>query len=304
MVFSGIYPVDSEQYPELREALDKLHLNDSSISYEPETSQALGFGFRCGYLGLLHMEIVKERLEREFSLELIATAPSVVYRIHLKDGSVHEIENPSRFPDPVKLDFIEEPMIRAVIYSPVEYMGALLKICQDRRGKQVKIEYISGNRAMISYDLPLNEVVFGFFDQVKSVSRGYASFEYDLWGYERSDLVKMDILLNGDPVDALSIIVNRAKAFARGRELCKKLKENISRQMYQVAIQAAIGGKIIARETVGAMRKNVTAKCYGGDITRKRKLLEKQKEGKKRMKQMGKVSVSQEAFLALLKLDE
>ena len=303
MVFSGIFPVEGEQYEELKEALRKLALNDSSLSYELETSAALGFGFRCGFLGLLHMEITQERLEREFDLELITTAPSVVYQVHLKKGGVIRVDNPSKLPSPVEIEFIEEPYIRGRVLTPEDYVGGIMKLAQDRRGVQTNMEYPSPNRVMLEYELPLNEIVLDFYDQLKSISKGYASFDYELIEFRRGSLVKLDILLNGEIVDALSLIVPRDKAPYRGRALAKKIKEFIPKQMYEVAIQAAIGAKIIARETQGAMRKDVTAKCYGGDITRKRKLLEKQKAGKKRMKRVGSVEVPQEAFMAVLKID-
>ncbi|MEO1838945.1 MAG: translation elongation factor 4, partial [Candidatus Lambdaproteobacteria bacterium] len=303
MVFSGIFPVEGEQYEELKEALRKLALNDSSLSYELETSAALGFGFRCGFLGLLHMEITQERLEREFDLELITTAPSVVYQVHLRKGGVIRVDNPSKLPSPVEIEFIEEPYIRGRVLTPEDYVGGIMKLAQDRRGVQTNMEYPSPNRVMLEYELPLNEIVLDFYDQLKSISKGYASFDYDLIEFRRGSLVKLDILLNGEIVDALSLIVPRDKAPYRGRALAKKIKEFIPKQMYEVAIQAAIGAKIIARETQGAMRKDVTAKCYGGDITRKRKLLEKQKAGKKRMKRVGSVEVPQEAFMAVLKID-
>ena len=303
MVFSGIFPVEGEQYEELKEALRKLALNDSSLSYELETSAALGFGFRCGFLGLLHMEITQERLEREFDLELITTAPSVVYQVHLKKGGVIRVDNPSKLPSPVEIEFIEEPYIRGRVLTPQDYVGGIMKLAQDRRGVQTNMEYPSPNRVMLEYELPLNEIVLDFYDQLKSISKGYASFDYELIEFRRGSLVKLDILLNGEIVDALSLIVPRDKAPYRGRALAKKIKEFIPKQMYEVAIQAAIGAKIIARETQGAMRKDVTAKCYGGDITRKRKLLEKQKVGKKRMKRVGSVEVPQEAFMAVLKID-
>ena len=303
MVFSGIFPVEGEQYEELKEALRKLALNDSSLSYELETSVALGFGFRCGFLGLLHMEITQERLEREFNLQLITTAPSVVYQVHLKKGGVVRIDNPSQLPPPTEIDFIEEPYIRGRALTPQEYVGGIMKLAQERRGVQTNMEYPSQNRVMLEYELPLNEIVLDFYDQLKSVSRGYASFDYELIDYRRGRLVKLDIMLNGEMVDALSLIVPNDQAPFRGRELAKKIKEFIPKQMYEVAIQAAIGAKVIARETQGAMRKDVTAKCYGGDITRKRKLLEKQKAGKKRMKRVGSVEVPQEAFMAVLKIE-
>ena len=303
MVFSGIFPVDGEQYEELKEALRKLALNDSSLSYELETSAALGFGFRCGFLGLLHMEIAQERLEREFNLELITTAPSVVYQVHLRKGGFVRVDNPSQLPSPMEIDFIEEPYIRGRVLAPQEYVGGIMNLAQDRRGVQINMEYPSPNRVMLEYEIPLNEIVLDFYDQLKSITRGYASFDYELIDFRKGTLVKLDILLNGEMVDALSLIVPRDQAPYRGRELAKKIKEFIPKQMYEVAIQAAIGAKIIARETQGAMRKDVTAKCYGGDITRKRKLLEKQKAGKKRMKRVGSVEVPQEAFLAVLKID-
>ena len=303
MVFSGIYPVDSEQYEELKEALRKLSLNDSSLSYEMETSVALGFGFRCGFLGLLHMEIAKERLEREFNLQLITTAPSVVYQVHLKKGAVISVDNPSQLPSPIEIEYIEEPYIRARILTPQEYVGGIMKLAQERRGVQSLMEYPVPNRVMLEYEIPLNEIVLDFYDQLKSISKGYASLDYELIDFRKGALVKLDILLNGEMVDALSMIVPRDKAPFRGRELAKKIKEFIPKQMYEVAIQAAIGAKVIARETQGALRKDVTAKCYGGDVTRKRKLLEKQKEGKKRMKRVGSVEVPQEAFMAVLKIE-
>ena len=303
MVFSGIFPVDGEQYEELKEALRKLALNDSSLSYELETSAALGFGFRCGFLGLLHMEIAQERLEREFNLELITTAPSVVYQVHLRKGGVVRVDNPSQLPSPMEIDFIEEPYIRGRVLAPQEYVGGIMNLAQERRGVQINMEYPSPNRVMLEYEIPLNEIVLDFYDQLKSITRGYASFDYELIDFRKGTLVKLDILLNGEMVDALSLIVPRDQAPYRGRELAKKIKEFIPKQMYEVAIQAAIGAKIIARETQGAMRKDVTSKCYGGDITRKRKLLQKQKAGKKRMKRVGSVEVPQEAFLAVLKID-
>jgi GTP-binding protein LepA len=302
VVFCGLFPVDAAQFEDLRAAMGRLRLNDASFSYEMETSAALGFGFRCGFLGLLHLEIIQERLTREFNLDLIATAPSVIYRIRLTDGSALEIHNPVDMPDVVKIDEIDEPWIRATILTPDEYLGSVLKLCQDRRGIQVELTYV-GNRAMVKYDLPLNEVVFDFYDRLKSVSKGYASFDYHLTDYKPADLVKMQILVNGEPVDALSMLVHRTRADNRGRAMVEKLKELIPPHMFQIPIQAAIGGKIIARETVRAFRKDVTAKCYGGDVTRKRKLLDKQKEGKKRMRQFGKVDIPQEAFIAALKVD-
>ena len=303
VVFCGLFPVDAADFEDLRGAIGKLRLNDAAFTYEMETSAALGFGFRCGFLGLLHLEIVQERLAREFDLDLIATAPSVVYKIKLTDGSTIELHNPADMPDPVKIADIEEPWLRATILTPDEYLGAVLKLCQDRRSVQVDLSY-AGNRAMVIYDLPLNEVVFDFYDRLKSVTKGYASFDYRLKDHRVGDLVKMQILVNAEPVDALSILVHRGQAEKRGRAMCEKLKELISPHMFQIPIQAAIGGRIIARETIRALRKDVTAKCYGGDITRKRKLLEKQKKGKKRMRQFGKVDIPQEAFIAALKMGE
>ena len=304
MVFSGIFPVEAQHFEDLKEALDKLALNDSSLSWEPETSAALGFGFRAGFLGLLHMEIVKERLEREFNLNLISTAPTVVYRVTKTDGTFLELENPSRLPDPTQIAMIQEPYVKLSLHTPSEYISGLLKLCEDRRGIQIKMEYITDTKVIIEYRLPLNEMVMDFYDKLKSITKGYASMEYEISDFEEGDLVKMDILINGESVDALSVIVHRVKAATRGQKLAAKLKELIPRQQYQVNIQAAIGSKIVARETLGALRKDVTAKCYGGDISRKRKLLEKQKEGKKRMKSIGTVDVPQEAFLAILKVDE
>jgi GTP-binding protein LepA len=302
VVFCGLFPVDAANFEDLRAAMGRLRLNDASFSYEMETSAALGFGFRCGFLGLLHLEIVQERLAREFNLDLIATAPSVIYRIRLTNGEQIELHNPADMPDPVKIEEIEEPWIRATILTPDDYLGSVLKLCQDRRGVQADLSYV-GKRAMAVYDLPLNEVVFDFYDRLKSISKGYASFDYQLTDYKVGDLVKMSILVNGEPVDALSMLVHRSRAESRGRAMVEKLKELIPPHMFQIPIQAAIGGKIIARETVRALRKDVTAKCYGGDVTRKRKLLEKQKEGKKRMRQFGKVEIPQEAFIAALKMD-
>jgi len=303
VVFCGLFPADAADYTDLRDSLSKLALNDASFVYEPETSAALGFGFRCGFLGLLHLEIVQERLEREFQLDLITTAPSVVYKVHLSDGSVRELHNPADMPDPVKIKGIEEPWIRATILVPDDYLGAVLKLCEERRGEQVELTY-AGARALVAYRLPLNEVVFDFYDRLKSVSRGYASFDYHVEGYREGDLVKVSILVNAEPVDALAMIVHRGHSESRGRQLCQRLKDLIPRQLFKVAIQAAIGGKVIARETVSALRKDVTAKCYGGDVTRKRKLLEKQKAGKKRMRQFGEVEIPQSAFIAALKMDD
>jgi GTP-binding protein LepA len=304
MVFSGVFPIEAADYGNLRDALEKLSLNDSAFTYEAETSQALGFGFRCGYLGLLHMEIVQERLEREYELALITTAPSVVYRVTDTSGKVEEIDNPAKLPPVQKIAKLEEPHLTCHVHARTDDVGAILKLCQDRRGIQKDLKYVGTSRVQITYDIPLAEVVFDFFDKLKSVSRGYASLDYELKGYEEADLVKLDILINGEPVDALSVIVHRERAYQRGRDVCQKLREEIPKQMYEVAIQAAIGAKVIARETVKAFRKNVIAKCYGGDISRKRKLLEKQKEGKKRMKQVGSVEIPQSAFLAVLKVEE
>ncbi len=302
MVFAGIYPINSDDYQELRDSLEKLSLNDSSFTYEPETSQALGFGFRCGFLGLLHMEIIQERLEREYGIEIITTAPTVVYKVYTKKGEIIEIHNPSDLPNPTLIEYIEEPYILASIHTPPSYVGAILKLCEEKRGIQKDLKYLDTGRVVAEYELPLNEIVLDFYDKLKSVSRGYASMDYTFSGYKKSDLVKLDILINGKPVDALSTIVHRENAYYKGRDLCSKLKEIIPRQLFEVVIQAAIGSKVIARTTVKALRKNVLAKCYGGDITRKRKLLEKQKEGKKRMKEIGNVNVPQEAFLAVLKV--
>jgi GTP-binding protein LepA len=303
VVFAGFFPVDASRFEDLRDAMGKLRLNDASFSYEMETSAALGFGFRCGFLGLLHLDIIRERIEREFNLDIITTAPSVIYRFTLIDGSEIELHNPADMPDPMRIRIMQEPWIEATILVPDEHLGVVLKLCEDRRGRQKQLTY-AGSRAMLVYDLPLNEVVFDFYDRLKSVSRGYASFDYHIIGYEESDLVKLTILINAEPVDALSMIVHRARAEQRGRVMCEKLKELIPRHMFQVPIQAAIGGKIVARETISALRKDVTAKCYGGDVTRKRKLLEKQKEGKKKMRQFGRVEIPQEAFIAALKMDE
>ena len=302
VVFCGLFPVDAAQFEDLRAAMGRLRLNDASFSYEMESSAALGFGFRCGFLGLLHLEIIQERLEREFNLDLIATAPSVIYKLKLRDGEDVELHNPADMPDIMKILEIEEPWIRATILTPDEYLGGILKLCQDRRGSQVDLNYV-GKRAMVVYDLPLNEVVFDFYDRLKSISKGYASFDYAITDYRAGDLVRMSILVNAEPVDALSMLVHRTRAEMRGRAMCEKLKELIPQHLFQIPIQAAIGGKIIARETISALRKDVTAKCYGGDISRKRKLLDKQKEGKKRMRQFGRVEIPQEAFIATLKMD-
>ncbi|MGE5546767.1 MAG: translation elongation factor 4 [Solirubrobacterales bacterium] len=303
VVWCGLFPVDAADYEDLRDSLAKLRLNDASFQYEPETSAALGFGFRCGFLGLLHLEIIQERLEREFNLDLITTAPSVVYRVHLTNGEMMELHNPADMPDQARIDHIEEPWIKATIMVPDEYLGSILQLCTERRGQQIDLTY-AGNRAMAVYKLPLNEVVFDFYDRLKSISRGYASFDYEIDSYAESDLVKTSIMVNAEPVDALAFIVHRANAESRGRSICQRLKELIPRQMFQIAIQAAIGGRIVARETISALRKDVLAKCYGGDVSRKRKLLEKQKEGKKRMRQFGKVEIPQSAFLAALKMGD
>jgi GTP-binding protein LepA len=303
MVFAGLYPVEGHEYPELRDALEKLRLNDASFFYEPETSAALGFGFRCGFLGLLHMEIVQERLEREFNQDLVTTAPGVLYRVTTTDGVVHDIDSPAKLPDAGRIQKLEEPVITAMILTPVEHVGGILTLCQEKRGVQKTLEYLASNRVLITYELPFNEVVLDFYDKLKTISRGYASLDYHVTGYWESPLVKLDIMVNGDPVDALSIIVHRDTAYTRGRSLVVRMRSLIPRQMFEIAIQAAIGSRIIARESVKALRKNVLAKCYGGDISRKRKLLEKQKEGKRRMKRVGKVEIPQEAFLAVLKMD-
>ncbi len=304
MVYCGLYPADGAKYPDLRDALEKLQLNDASLQYEPETSVALGFGFRCGFLGLLHLEIIQERLEREYHLDLVTTAPGVVYRVHKTDGTMIELTNPSNLPDPSEIDYMEEPVVEAEIMVTSDYIGAIMDLCQERRGTYISMEYMEETRALIKYTLPLNEIIYDFFDALKSRSRGYASFDYEMKGYVRSDLVKLDILINREEVDALSFIVFKDTAYERGRKMCEKLKKEIPRHLFEIPIQAAIGGKVIARETVKAMRKDVLAKCYGGDITRKKKLLEKKKEGKKRMRQVGNVEIPQKAFMSVLKLDE
>lgn len=304
MVYCGMYPADGAKYPDLRDALEKLQLNDASLRYEPETSIALGFGFRCGFLGLLHLEIIQERLEREYNLDLVTTAPSVIYKVYKTNGGVIELTNPSNLPDPTEIDYMEEPMVSAEIMVTKEFVGSIMELCQERRGRYSSMEYMEETRALLRYELPLNEIIYDFFDALKSRSRGYASFDYELKGYERSDMVKLDILINKEEVDALSFIVHRESAYERGRKMCEKLKDEIPRHLFEIPIQAAVGGKIIARETVRAMRKDVLAKCYGGDITRKKKLLEKQKEGKKRMRQIGNVEIPQKAFMSILKLDD
>ena len=304
MVYCGLYPADGAKYPDLRDALEKLQLNDAALKFEPETSIALGFGFRCGFLGLLHLEIIQERLEREYGLDLVTTAPSVIYKVYKENGEIIELTNPTNLPDPSEIAYMEEPIVSAEIMVTTEFIGAIMELCQQRRGTYISMEYVEGQRALLKYDIPLNEIIYDFFDALKSRSRGYASFDYELKGYEQAKLVKLDILINKDEVDALSFIVPEASAYERGRKMCEKLKKEIPRQMFEVPIQAAVGSKVIARETVKAMRKDVLAKCYGGDISRKRKLLEKQKEGKKRMRQVGNVEIPQSAFMAVLKLDE
>ena len=304
MVYCGIYPADSAKYPELRDALEKLQLNDASLYYEPETSAALGFGFRCGFLGLLHLEIIQERLEREYNLDLVTTAPGVVYKIHKTSGEVVELTNPSNLPDPSEIEYMEEPMVKAEIMVTTEFVGPIMQLCQERRGEYQGMEYIETTRALLTYHIPLNEIIYDFFDALKSRSRGYASLDYEIIGYQRSELVRLDILVNKEPVDALSFIVFADSAYDRGRKMCEKLKQEIPRQLFDIPIQAAVGSKVIARETVKALRKDVLAKCYGGDISRKKKLLEKQKEGKKKMRQIGNVEIPKDAFLNVLKLDE
>ena len=304
MVYCGLYPADGAKYPDLRDALEKLQLNDASLYYEPETSIALGFGFRCGFLGLLHLEIIQERLEREYNLDLVTTAPGVIYKVYKTNGDVIELTNPSNLPDPSEIDYMEEPIVNAEVMVTTEYIGSIMELCQERRGRYLGMEYVEGTRALLKYELPLNEIIYDFFDALKSRSRGYASFDYDIKGYEQAELVKLDILINHEEVDALSFIVHKDSAYERGRKMCEKLKDEIPRHLFEIPIQAAVGSKIIARETVKAMRKDVLAKCYGGDISRKKKLLEKQKEGKKRMRQVGNVEIPQSAFMAVLKLDD
>ena len=304
MVYCGLYPADASKYTDLRDALEKLQLNDASLYYEPETSIALGFGFRCGFLGLLHLDIIEERLEREYNLDLVTTAPGVIYKVFKTDGTVIELTNPSNLPDPSEIEHMEEPIVSAEIMVSTEYIGPIMQLCQERRGRYISTDYIEATRAVLKYELPLNEIIYDFFDALKSRSRGYASFDYELKGYEPSSLVKLDILINREEVDALSFIVHGDSAYERGRRMCEKLKDEIPRHLFEIPIQAAVGGKVIARETVKAMRKDVLAKCYGGDISRKKKLLEKQKEGKKRMRQVGNVEIPQSAFMSVLKLDE
>ena len=304
MVYCGVYPADGAKYPDLRDALEKLQLNDASLNYEPETSIALGFGFRCGFLGLLHLEIIQERLEREYNLDLVTTAPGVIYKVHKTNGEVMSLTNPSNLPDPSEIEYMEEPIVSAEIMVTTEFIGSIMELCQERRGKYLGMEYIEATRALLKYDLPLNEIIYDFFDALKSRSRGYASFDYEMKGYEQSELVKLDILINKEEVDALSFIVHKDSAYERGRKMCEKLKDEIPRHLFEIPIQAAVGGKVIARETVKAKRKDVLAKCYGGDITRKKQLLEKQKEGKKRMRQIGSVEIPQKAFMSVLKLDD
>ena len=304
MVYCGLYPADGAKYPDLRDALEKLQLNDASLYYEPETSAALGFGFRCGFLGLLHLEVIQERLEREYNLELVTTAPGVIYKVYKTDGTMIELTNPSNLPDPSEIDHMEEPIVKAEVMVSKEYIGSIMELCQERRGRYISMDYIEANRAVLKYELPLNEIIYDFFDALKSRSKGYASFDYEMKGYEKSTLVKLDILINREEVDALSFIVHSDSAYERGRKMCERLKDEIPRHLFEIPIQAAVGGKVIARETVKAMRKDVLAKCYGGDISRKKKLLEKQKEGKKRMRQVGNVEIPQAAFMSVLKLDE